>query len=618
MLRKPEGRSPDGAACGVIRENVANKTRLAHLIDSRVKGLSCRSLQIVLLLFVLLLASGSALADWVDFSKFGGIAEYSVLPGEIRLNLRLKKSSLPTDAGLSGQSTASPPMWLAMRLPVIQARNGKPYTGRLQSLEHKTVEPVATPTGTSNGSEDYYEASLVYSMEKRLERFSIIPPEGATIGLVLLHRGIPVSDLMPWKKPLNLSLDWNDPWRSRFDDPEFVRRHAEPRSYLYLEPYEVRHEMLLRVKDFKPRLDLGLQDGHWVEEGEREALKKKIGDFLLAHNRLSVDGTDIQPQLDRVEFVRFDRSGIIAVGEHDRLESETALVGVMLAYLTDHPTRSLRLQWDMFGANKGERQVSLIKGKESFDGYMNPRQPFFDWSQEDSLDPAPPNEETSDLISLTQKTVTPKSAHIFFISWMLAALIFGLSLLLFKPRLVERGIVSTVLGLFVIVAVGLIFHPLPGSLAKKETYVPSALDEAQAKTLLQSLLHNAYRAFQLRDEEKAYDRLAKSLDGTLLDDIYLQQRKAILRQAKGLGGEGKVDRIEVLDSHVHGLGQQPGVVQVTSRWLAHGSVSHWGHAHERHNLYQARLILRNSNEGGWKIVGMEFLDGQRLEAGVSG
>ena len=85
-----------------------------------------------------------------------------------------------------------------------------------------------------------------------------------------------------------------------------------------------------------------------------------------------------------------------------------------------------------------------------------------------------------------------------------------------------------------------------------------------------------------------------------------------------MGGEGKVDRIEVLDSHVDGLGQQPGVVQVTSRWLAHGSVSHWGHAHERHNLYQARLILRNSNEGGWKIVGMEFLDGQRLESGVSG
>jgi len=508
---------------------------------------------IILPFLFLLLASGAALADWVDFSKFNGIAEYSVTPGEIRLNLRLKESIVPANAGMYGESSASPPLWLAMRMPVIQAKNGKPYIGRLQTLEHKTADPIATPVGTSNGNEAYYEASLIYSMEKRLKGFSIIPPEGPSIGLVLLHRGVPVSDLTPLKKPINLNLDWNDPWRSRFDEPELVRRHAEPRSYLYLEPYEVRHEMLLRVKDFKPSLDLGLQDSHWVEEGERLALKKKIGDFLLAHNSLSIDGAFVPPQLDRVEFMRFDRSGVIAVGEHDRLDTETVLVGVMLAYLTDHPTRRLRLQWDMFGANKSERQVSLIQGKESFEGYMNPRQPFFDWSVEDSIEQGPSTEDVGD----------------------------------FMPKM-------------------------------QQTYLPSALEEAQVKTLLQSLLHNAYRAFQLRDEEKAYDRLAKSLDGTLLDDIYLQQRKALLRQAKGLGGEGKVDRIEVLDSHVHGVSRQPGFMQVTSRWLAHGIVSHWGHAHERHNLYQANLILQNLNEGGWKIVGMEFLDGQRLEPGVSG
>jgi len=140
------------------------------------------------------------------------------------------------------------------------------------------------------------------------------------------------------------------------------------------------------------------------------------------------------------------------------------------------------------------------------------------------------------------------------------------------------------------------------------------VDETEIRTLLQALLHNAYRAFQLRDEEKAYDRLAKSLDGDLLEDIYLQQRKAILRQAKGLGGEGKVDRIEVLESHRDKAGQQPGVLRVTLRWLAHGTVSHWGHSHERHNLYQARLVLRHSNGGGFKLVGMEFIDGQRLES----
>ncbi len=145
----------------------------------------------------------------------------------------------------------------------------------------------------------------------------------------------------------------------------------------------------------------------------------------------------------------------------------------------------------------------------------------------------------------------------------------------------------------------------------------AGLDEARAKALLQALLHNAYRAFQAHGEEQAYDRLAKSLGGDLLDDIYLQQRRAILGQAQGLGGEGRVDRIEVLESRVLPADPSSAAWQVESRWMAHGTVSHWGHSHERHNLYQARLTLRPVDGGQWRIVGMEFTGGQRLEAGAS-
>jgi hypothetical protein len=159
-----------------------------------------------------------------------------------------------------------------------------------------------------------------------------------------------------------------------------------------------------------------------------------------------------------------------------------------------------------------------------------------------------------------------------------------------------------------IAATGVAFHPYPGNEAQAQT-----LNKPQTQALLQSLLHNAYRAFQLRDEEKAYDRLAKSLDGELLDDIYLQQRRALLQQAQGLGGEGKVDRIEILESQAIPLQEQPMAWQIAARWLAHGTVSHWGHAHERHNLYQARLTLRATTGGQWKITAMEFLGGQRIE-----
>ncbi len=502
-------------------------------------------------LLAMLLASVPAQADWVELNKFNGIAEFFVTPGEIRLGLRLADSAVPAGTDLSAKSSASPSAWLAQRLPVILAKNNQPLAGRLLSLEHMAGNAAAM-TGTGNGSNAYYEATLVYPIVERLEKLAIIPPGGETIGLVLLHRGVPVTDLMPLKNKVNLNLDWNDPWRSRFDDPEFARRHAEPRSYLYIEPYEVRQELLLPLKDLKPWLDFGLRDGQYVEEDERAALKNKIGAFLLGRNPLSIDGANASPQLDRVEFVCFDRTGVVPVDSQGRLETASILVGVMLAYLTDHPARSLHLQWDLFGASSSERQVSLIQGKESFDAYMTPKQPYFDWSQDESLGPASLNEVANDL--------TP-----------------------------------------------------PGAMQN-----PAVLDANETTPLLQALLHNAYRAFQLRDEEKAYDRLAVSLDGDLLEAIYLQQRKAVLRQAKGLGGEGKVDRVDVLETQIQDFGQASGVLRLTARWLAYGTVSHWGHSHERHNLYQARLMLKNFKQGGgWKLVGMEFLDGQGLEYGAS-
>ncbi len=570
----------------------------------------------IALILALLLTSSSVLADWVELANFKGVAEVSVVPGEIKLNLRLRDSVAPAHFSLPGKSLAELPPWMSAQLPPIQAKGGKPLLGRLQSLGHQPAGPSSPPIGDS--SVGFYEAVLSYPIEEQLEGLSITPPEeaGQPMGLVLLHRGVPVADLMALKQTVKVSLNWLDPWQTRFDDPTLIRRHTDPRSYVYIESYEVRHELLLRLKDIKQWLDLGLIDNLYVEESEREGLKTKIGNFLLTKNPLVIDGSTVSPQLDWVEFVHYDRSGVMPVSGEGRLETETALVGVMLSYLTEQPARSVRLQWDLFEESAPARQVSLNMGKETFDAYMTSKQPVFDWSLDESLNPATFSEDDTDLMTDLPTELGHAPSQVSA-AWVIAVILIGLSVLLFRPSLFRHRHPQTWLGMSLILTVGLLFHPLMGRLAGKVSQNPTTANESQIKALLQPLLHNAYRAFPLRDEEKAYDRLAKSLDGDLLEAIYLQQRKAILRQSKGLGGEGRVDRIELLESHALGLGQPPGVLSVTSRWLAHGTVSHWGHSHERHNLYQARLTLRLAPGEGWKIVGMEFLDGQRLEPGAS-
>jgi len=564
-------------------------------------------------LALLLLNLGMARADWAGFSRFDAVAEVGVEAGEVRLNLRLARRAVP-DAAIVGEPTpAEAPAWLALRLPQLLAENGKPLPGKLLSLA-KAEEP-----GKEGGKETYFEAVFGYPLEAQAGRLGLAPAQGQPpVGVVVLHRGVPVADLMALEKKHWIGLDWNDPWRSRFDDPAFARRHAEPRSYVYVEPYEVRHELLLRLKDLKPLLDLGLKDPRSIEDGEREAVKRKIGAFLLQRNPLSVDGASPAPQLDRVEFVRFSRAGVLPVTEAGRLDAETALVGVVLAYLTEAPAKAVALRWDLFAGDAGQRQVSLSWGTESFDAYMTPKQPVFEWTAEESLEPLPAAEEIPQDVPLVSAgkdaAVSPLSP-----SQAALALLLVLALVLFAPARLNRRQWSFGLGLALVLAVGWAFYPKVGLSAREGQGTGPGLDENRAKPLLQALLHNAYRAFQLRDEEKAYDRLAKSLDGDLLDEIYLQQRRALLRQAEGMGGEGKVNRIEILEARLlPSAGVNKGSYELSSRWLAHGTVSHWGHSHERHNFYQAKLRLRVMDDGQWKIVGLEFLDGRRLDAGGKG
>ena len=74
----------------------------------------------------------------------------------------------------------------------------------------------------------------------------------------------------------------------------------------------------------------------------------------------------------------------------------------------------------------------------------------------------------------------------------------------------------------------------------------AALETQQAKEVLHALLYNVYRAFDRRDESLVYDRLAQSITGDLLTDVYLQVRRSMELENQG-GARVKVDDVEILE-----------------------------------------------------------------------
>jgi hypothetical protein len=164
---------------------------------------------------------------------------------------------------------------------------------------------------------------------------------------------------------------------------------------------------------------------------------------------------------------------------------------------------------------------------------------------------------------------------------------------------------------FLLLAAGAVAYPVARVSVQRPALVAGELDEVQTIALLQTLLKNVYRAFDFREEEDVYDKLALSVSGELLTDIYLQNRRSLAVQQAG-GAQAKVGEVAVEAASARRL-DGPGLrYLLDGRWTALGSVGHWGHVHQRKNRYQAEITVA-AVDGVWKIVGLDIRDEQRID-----
>ena len=128
---------------------------------------------------------------------------------------------------------------------------------------------------------------------------------------------------------------------------------------------------------------------------------------------------------------------------------------------------------------------------------------------------------------------------------------------------------------------------------------------------MHSLLKNVYRSFDFRDESDVYDKLALSVQGNLLEEIYLQNRKSFAVQKAG-GAQARVKEIEVIEAVAEPLDEEGKGFGLKAKWTAQGSVGHWGHVHVRRNRYRA-IVTIGAIDGSWKITGLELLEEERID-----
>ena len=565
-------------------------------------------------ILLMLVYAATASADAIMRSKAmfaDTIAEFFVEDGQVRLELEIGSNdvgafrNLLPDALYQRLNFGVEP--LEDRLPIFVSEDMPVYVGEKRLLGKIThIGPATRPlrdeiTGEALLTPEdqaivVIRATIIYPFDQHPDSLTLVAPREtgtANIGFVLYHKGVAVNDYRYLSTGLTVNLDWQDTWYSAFPERGLRRQYYSPMTgFIYVEPYEVRKEIIVRPSDMQQYVDLGLDGESIIPADRHEEIKKKVVDFLDGHFPVTIDGEPVEGSIDRVNFLRRTLRSSTVVDNQD-LELLPATMGIIYVFPTTGLPQTVEMQWDLFNEKTPTIPAATVDQAGPLPVILEPDFNILRWENFLKFPELP-------TLADIERPPTVLQGIAGWARWPALALSIVLLLLLLRTQranpVASRRLAAACFG--VVGLTLLLFH--------QHRQVDMNADRLQQ--LVGDLLHNVYRAFDYRGEEVIYDVLEKSVSGELLTDIYLETQKGLELANQG-GARVKVKTTEVSNAEL--VERDGNRLTIASAWNVSGSVGHWGHVHQRSNGYRANLEI-SEIDGVWKLTGLEILEEQRL------
>jgi hypothetical protein len=319
---------------------------------------------------------------------------------------------------------------------------------------------------------------------------------------------------------------------------------------------------------------------------------------------VTIDGQAGRPILDRTNYVKVGLTGIQLLEQPERLEISTAIVGVIITYLTDGIPREVAVDWELFTDQIQRVPATATDPAGPLPTFLTPDDNVHTWTNYLKNYQLPTVQEVSIAGSLGQLSIPLASLFCFT---LLVPVGWQASKRARNGGLLPLPIVTAI----ALVVIGIVSLPYAQLSISRPVAIAGGLDDQQATALLETLLKNVYRAFDFREEEDVYDKLAISVAGDLLADIYLENRRSFAVQAAG-GAQAKVKEVKIQNASAERLDGSPLEYALRGQWTAMGTVGHWGHVHTRQNLYDA-IVTIEAVDGAWKITDLEVIEVNRID-----
>jgi len=371
-------------------------------------------------------------------------------------------------------------------------------------------------------------------------------------------------------------------------------------AYLYVEPFQGRFEVLIDLRTALEWLAIPDLSGPTLPAAAATTITEKAEALAQTWLLVRTGASAADTRLALTQLVIGEPGRTLPYQLGSPITVADSMLGFMWEFaLEDHP-QNLTLFWKGFIENVPTLPITAYFGRASEKSQLTENASSYDWNNNGRLDPPKP------LASVPQLPEQQYwSLRLGSLIWITGGLVFYLF-----TRLRRRGLPGGAMphiGVWIVGA--LLTAPLLVlRIPTGEIVTPRIEEVAEGQSVVSPLLRNIYRAFDHRDESTIYDLLARSADGPLLKQLYLDIIAALSLD------EAEAARVHVAEFAAEVEAVTPasdnGFIALTA-WSALGSVGHWGHTHTRTNVNQAKITVHPVG-GAWKITAIEMLEQRRL------
>ncbi len=385
-----------------------------------------------------------------------------------------------------------------------------------------------------------------------------------------------------------------------------ITSYSSVYSFIYIEPNEIRHEILIPLATLKTILPVKSRDVAFIEIDEQEAIRVLFRDWLRAENPVTINGSRVMPDFSRIDFYGLDLRDFATQAADQKVSQASGRVGIILRYVTpDDAVRDATLSWEKYYSSMNKIQSVVISYPDRIDRFEFSRfnkanDNILTWKCDPDALPKP--------ISAVPAEVVPRPTLTIPLASVGCLVVAFLGLRIPKPQV--RMLVS---GAALILAIAS-WRTL-GITMDQPWRQPVELSDQRATEIFQKLHQGIYRSLDFGSEDRVYDVLATSVDGALLEKLYLQLHQS-LEMKEQSGAIARIQSIKYDDGEESPRSATtvpwPGF-EYHSTWTIAGIVEHWGHVHERQNRFDAVFTIE-PRDGNWKITRMDIADQKQVAA----